>query len=152
MLAACVVLGLAGFSPTGCPNAMAQGAHGPTGAAPPDATTPEERMNRRFPQPVRIGALIGTRVLDSDDVTLGRVREVVRKSDGKIALIMDYGGWLGWGARRVELPIETVALIGANVAILDISPQEIAKAPTWLGAGAKAISADETIRIAISRR
>ena len=109
-------------------------------------------MRRRFPQPVRVGVLIGTRVLDEDDVTLGRVREVVRTADGKIALIMAYGGWFGWRTRMVALPIETLALIGPNVAALDISPEQISKLATWSGADAQQVGPDETIRMAVSRR
>ena len=150
--AALVLVGAPGIGLETKPLAFAQGAHGPTGSPPADATTPEEKMRRRFPQPVRVGALIGTRVLDEDDVTLGRIRQVVRTSDGKIALIMAYGGWLGWGTRDVALPIETLALIGPNVAALDISPEQIAKLASWSGAGAQQIGADETIRIAVSRR
>src|SRR5262249_12111264 len=77
-------------------SALAQGAHNPTGTSPADATTPEEKMRRRFPQPVRIGALIGTRVLDYDDVTVGWVRQVVRMPTGKLSLIVDFGGWFGF--------------------------------------------------------
>src|ERR1700693_486772 len=63
--------------------------------------TPEEKMNKRFPQPVRVGFLIGLPVLDDDDNTLGRVQQVVRTPEGKISLIVSYGGSFGWGARPV---------------------------------------------------
>jgi hypothetical protein len=132
--------------------ALAQGAHGPTGAPPADATTQEEKMRRRLPQPVRVGALIGARVLDEGDVTLGRVREVVRSADGKIRLIVAYGGWFGWGARSVAIPVETVALIGKNIAAVDISPKEISNLPVWSDAASQPIGPDEIIRLAISRR
>jgi hypothetical protein len=146
---------LAGAPHTGLatkPFALAQGAHGPTGAPPADATTPEEKMRRRFPQPVRVGALIGARVLDEGDVTLGRVREVVRSPDGKILLIVTYGGWFGWSTRTVAIPVETVALIGKNIAALDISPKEISNLPVWSGTTSQPIGPDEIIRLAISRR
>ena len=40
--------------------------------------TPEQRMARRFPQPVKVGDLIGLPVYDDNQSTLGYVREVVR--------------------------------------------------------------------------
>jgi hypothetical protein len=58
---------------------MAQAMVPPTGMN--DAAKPmpmQERMLRRFPQPVRVGDLIGLRVLDDDDSTIGFVRQVVR--------------------------------------------------------------------------
>src|SRR5262249_18406497 len=78
---------------TGLPFVLAQGAHSPAGSTPTvDATTPEARMQRRFPQDVRVGDLIGLPVLDGYHQTLGRVRQVVRTPDGKIKLIVAYGG------------------------------------------------------------
>src|SRR5262245_37203503 len=58
----------------------------------PDALSPEEKMQRRYPQPVRVGDLIGLPVLDDQDRTLGRVKSIVRTVDGKIQLIVPYGG------------------------------------------------------------
>ena len=48
--------------------------------------TPEERMQRRFPQPVKVGDLIGLPVYDDSQSTLGHVREVVRTPAGKISV------------------------------------------------------------------
>jgi hypothetical protein len=114
--------------------------------------TPEERMARRFPQPVRVGDLIGLPVLDDDDFTLGYVRQVVRTPEGKIRLIVSYGGWFGWGARPVAVPIEVVAILGRQLAALDMPPKEFAAAPTWTGGGETVLQKDEMIRIALGRR
>jgi PRC-barrel domain protein len=124
------------------------------GAAPPAAPTdtPEEKMRRRFPQPVRVGDLVGLRVLDDDDSTLGRVRQVVRTPEGKIKLIVSYGGWLGWGTRPVAVPIEAVAILARQIVALDMPPSEFAAAPTWHGTGAQVLPDDEMIRIALGRR
>lgn len=59
--------------------------------------TPEDRMNRRFPQKVRVGDLLGLALLDDDDRTLGYVESVVRTHDGKIVLVTTYGSWFGLG-------------------------------------------------------
>src|SRR6185503_5080041 len=56
----------------------------------PDSLSPEEKMQRRYPQPVRVGDLIGLPVLDDDDRTLGRVRNLVRTAAGKVQLIVPY--------------------------------------------------------------
>jgi hypothetical protein len=124
----------------------------PHATAPTEATTPEERMRRRFPQPVRVGDLIGLRVLDYDDVTIGYVRQVVRTPDGKILLIVAYGTWFGRGGRLVAVPIEVVAIFGRQLAALDMPPSEFAAAPTWRDAGAQRIPDDEKIRIALTSR
>ncbi len=114
--------------------------------------TPQERMQARFPQPVRVGDLIGLSLLDDSSCTLGRVREVVRTADGRIELIVAYGGLLGWGARPVAVPIEVVGIQGRELASLDMPRSEYAAAPTWRNAGAQALPDDAMIKIALARR
>jgi PRC-barrel domain len=112
----------------------------------------EERMRRRFPQAVRVGDLIGLPVLDDDSRTLGHVRQVVRTAQGKIKLIVAYGGFLGWGTRLVAVPIAVVGILGRQLASLDMPPKEYAAAPTWRDAGDTAVPNDDGIRIALARR
>jgi hypothetical protein len=114
--------------------------------------SPEERMKRRFPQPVRVGDLIGLRVLNDDDLTLGFVQQVVRTPEGKIQLIVSYSKWLGYFGRPVAVPIEAVAILGRQLDALDMPPSDFAAAPTWQSADATVLSADDTIRIALGRR
>jgi hypothetical protein len=117
-----------------------------------DAMTPEEKMNRRFPQPVRVGDLKSLRVLDDQDVTIGFVRTVVRTPQGKVLLLVSQGGWFGWGERLVAAPIEVMAIFGRQIASLDMEPKEYASAPTWVDSGGTQIPDDEIIRIALTRR
>jgi hypothetical protein len=118
--------------------------------------TPGERMARRYPQPVKVGALIGLPVLDGKDSTYGYIRAVVRTPEGKIVLIVPYRAWLGWaptdwGRRTVAVPLETVAILGRQVAALDFSPEDFAAAPSYL-AGGTVLPTSETIPIALYRR
>ncbi len=121
-------------------------------STPPDPETPEQRMNRRWPQNVRVGDLLGLALIDYDNRILGRVQEVVRTRDGKIVLVTTYGSWFGLGGRPVGVPLETVAILGRQIGVLDIDRKDFPSLPTWQGTGAVGISPDETIRIAIARR
>jgi len=114
--------------------------------------TPEQRMNRRWPQNVRVGDLLGLPLIDYDNRILGCVKEVVRTHDGKIVLVTNYGSWFGWGGRPVGVPLETVAILGRQIGVLDIDRKDFPSLPTWQGTGATGISPNETIRIAIARR
>ena len=69
-------------------------------------------------------------MLDESSSTLGHVREVVRTEHGKIELIVAYGGFLGWRTRPVAVPIELIGIQGRELASLDMSASEYAKAPT----------------------
>lgn len=132
---------------------LAAGAHDPS-AEPEvwETLTPEQRMQRRWPQPVKVGFLIGLPVLDWDDSTLGHVRKVVRTGDGKIQLIVDYGGWLTWKKKPVAVPIETVAILARQINALEFMPEDFEKAPAWSDSAAQELAGDTTIQIAISRR
>jgi hypothetical protein len=128
-------------------------------AADPPATmddddrpmTPEQRMQARFPQNVRVGDLIGLPLLDDSHRTLGHVREVVRSKNGKIELIVAYGGFLGWGVRPIAVPVEVVGIRGRELASLDMPRSEYAAAPTWLATGAAVLSPDASILVALCR-
>ena len=112
----------------------------------------EERMKRRYPQPIRVGALIGARVSDNDSRTIGFVRQVVRTPQNRIDLIIDCGGWFGWGARPVAVPIAVLGVFGREVASLDMPRSEYASAPTWRSAGDTVLPNDDSVRIALARR
>jgi len=114
--------------------------------------SPEERMNRRFPQPVRVGDLISLRVLDDQDVTIGLVRKVVRTPQGKILVLVSQGGWFGWGERLVAAPIEVLAIFGRQLASLDMEPKEYVSASTWVEGSGTPIPDNEIIRIALTKR
>jgi len=114
--------------------------------------SPEERMNRRFPQPVRVGDLISLRVLDGQDVTIGLVRKVVRTPQGKILVLVSQGGWFGWGERLVAAPIEVLAIFGRQLASLDMEPKEYVSASTWVEGSGTPIPDNEIIRIALTKR
>jgi hypothetical protein len=109
-------------------------------------------MRRRFPQPVRVGDLIGLPLLDWDDSTIGYVRHVVRTPEGKIQLIVNQGRLFGWGGRLVQVPIEAVAILARQLDLLDISVEEFRAAPAWSAATTQPIPSDDMIKIALSRR
>lgn len=118
--------------------------------------TPEERMKRRYPQPVKVGFLIGLPVLDERDLTYGYIRDVVRTAEDKILLLVPYRAWLAWaptdwGRKTVAVPIETVAILARQVAALDFSRDDFAAAPPY-GGGGTPLPAEEVIRIAVYRR
>jgi hypothetical protein len=112
----------------------------------------EERMKRRYPQPIRVGDLVGARVSDNDSRTIGYVRHVVRTPQDRIDLIVDYGGWFGWGTRPVAVPIAVLGVFGREVASLDMPRSDYASAPTWQSSSDTVLPNDDSVRIALARR
>ncbi len=122
-----------------------------TGGAPQPSPA-EQRMLRRFPQPVRVSDLIGLPVIDKNHRTIGYVRKVVRTAQDKIELIVDYDGWFGWEAHPVAVPLEVVGIQGRELTSLDMPRSEYQAAAPWKQTGETAISDDDTIRVALSKQ
>jgi hypothetical protein len=114
--------------------------------------TPEQKMAKRYPQPVRVSFLLGLPVLDEKSSTIGHVQAVVRTPEGKIQLVMPLGGFLGFGTRLVPIPIEIVGMLGAQVAVIEMPADRFMSSPTWTSSRAKPLDPSETIRVAITRR
>jgi PRC-barrel domain len=114
--------------------------------------TAGQRMRRRFPQPVRVGDLIGLPVLDDNSRTLGYVRAVMRTPQNKIELIVDYDGWFGWDARPVAVPIELIGIQGRQLVSLDMPRADYAAAPVWQHTVETAIPNTDSISVALARR
>ena len=142
---------------TNTPVVLAQAIVPPTGANDADKPMPMvERMNRRFPQPARVGDLIGLPVLDDNDVTLGYVRKVVRSPDGKTRLIVSYSKWFGWFVSfffPVAVPIEAVDHPRAgSLESVEMTDRRVCRsADLAAGRPPTPLPADATIRIALAR-
>ena len=119
-----------------------------------DAQNPmpmKELYLKRFPQPARVGDLIGMPVLDLYSKTLGYVRKVVRTPAGEIEFIVGYSRWWGWFARSVAVPLEALGIEGGHLVSLDMSPSEYDTSPTWHDTAATPLPSDATVRVALSR-
>jgi len=131
--------------------------HEPSVAANPPDTFPQDesleaKMARRFPQKVKVGDLIGLPVLDVGNDQLDLVQQVVRSPEDKIKLIVTYSRWFGWFGRPVAVPVEAVAILGKQIASLEMPPAEYEKAPTWIAGTDCPFPKSEIIRIALTRR
>ena len=81
----------------------------------------------RFPQPVRVGDLLGRDVLrpvESQDV-LGHVREVVRDSQDQILVVIDFGGFFGFRSRPIAVPVDAMVLLGQDMEVVAFTPNQL---------------------------
>jgi len=119
--------------------------------APPGAPLAEFAA-RRYPQPVRVGDLVDRRVLQplESRPVLGHVIEVVRLDDGSEKIIMRYGGWFGFGGHLIAVPIDAMVLLGDELEILDLTPAQLNRLPTYRAAGSSPLAADELIRMGLA--
>jgi hypothetical protein len=129
---------------------MMVGIAAPAQAQTPPAAAGQSTSAAAATNPVRVADLIDLPIVDESKATLGRVRAVVRNDDGKIQLLLPLGGLFGFGERLVPIPIESVAVAGAQVTVVDMPRDRFQKLPTWYGSHSEPLAATETI--AISRR
>jgi hypothetical protein len=122
-----------------------------TAAPPLQIKELADRQARRFPQPVRVGDLIGRDVLKPVEAqpVLGHVMAIVRRADGGLDVIIRFGGVLGFGSRPIAVPVEAVALLGEFVAVMDFTPEQLETFPTVGGSGPAPLGPDEVIRVGL---
>ena len=117
-----------------------------------EEVSPEEKMRRRYPQPVLISDLVGIRVVDRELGSLGRAKSVVRTPEGKIQIVMSYGGFLGLGDRAIAVPVEAVAMLGRMMMIMDMPKDQLAIAPTWYGSNTQPVGPKDKILVGLTKK
>ena len=125
----------------------------PGGMPPPPGMSLADSAAMRFPQPVRVGDLLGRQVLrpvESQDV-LGRVRRVVRDGDGQIMVVVDFGGFLGFGSRPIAVPVDAMVLLGQDMEIVAFTPEQLRQFPTFSPSGTTDVADDAIIRVGLAK-
>jgi hypothetical protein len=125
----------------------------PGGMPPPPGMSLAQSAAMRFPQPVRIGDLLHRDVLrpvESQEV-LGRVRAVVRDSSGNILVVIEFGGFLGFGSRPIAIPIDAMVLLGDDMEVVAYTPAQLRKFPTFSPDGTTAIADDAIVKVGLAK-
>ena len=123
-------------------------------AASDDVPTLQERQQMRFPQPVRVGSLIGEEVVQRG-VThkkLGIVVGVFKDTDDDLELVFRYRAILGFGGRIIAPPLEELSLVGPMLKINDLDSKDLAALPTFKNTGGSFLAADQTIKMGVDRK
>ena len=125
----------------------------PGGMPPPPGMSLAASAAMRFPQPVRVGDLLGREVLrpvESQDV-LGRVRRVVRDQHDQIVVVVDFGGFLGFAGRPIAVPVDAMVLLGQDMEIVAFTPEQLRQFPTFSPSGATDLADDTIIQVGLAK-
>jgi hypothetical protein len=125
----------------------------PGGMPPPPGMSLAESAAMRFPQPVRVGDLLGRDVLrpvESQDV-LGHVRELVHDEQGRIMVVINFGGFLGFGSRPIAVPVDAMVLLGPDMEIVAFTPAQLRQFPTFSAAGTTKVADDTIIKVGLAK-
>jgi hypothetical protein len=107
----------------------------------------------RFPQPVRVGDLLGRDVLrpvESQDV-LGHVRELVRDSNGQILVAIDFGGFFGFGSRLIAVPVDAMVLLGQDMEVVAFTPDQLRQFPSFTLSGTTPVPDGAVINLGLAK-
>jgi len=107
----------------------------------------------RFPQSVRAGDLLGKQVLrpvESQDV-LGYVRRLVRDHDDQIMVVVKFGGFLGFGARPIAVPVDAMVLLGQDMEIVAYTPDQLRQFPTFSDPSSTDVESDTIIKVGLAK-
>ncbi len=111
-----------------------------------------QKLALRYPQPVRVGDVLGRRVLapyESQPV-LGHVVAIRKGTNGALEMIMRQSSLFGSGA-VVAISLDDVALMGEHVALPDYDEAHPAIFKPATDAAAGALGADEVIKMSLTK-
>lgn len=119
----------------------------------PDAQDLAHSAAQRFPQPVRVGDLVSRKVLDQDESRplLGRVIGVVKRPDGTLAVVMQYGGVLGFFTHPIAVPVNAMVLVGEDLAVAEYDPAQLKQFPTFKPDDGTPLPPDRVIRFPLGK-
>jgi len=129
-VAACLML--ASAAPT-----LAQTTPPPSPTPPPAASPSGQTMwYSHQAEEMRASKLIGTKVVNTANETIGDINEIVLGKDGKVAaVIIGVGGFLGMGEREVAMNFESLRMSrdSSNNLVLtaNTTKDALKAAPEW---------------------
>jgi hypothetical protein len=126
----------------------------PGGMPPPPGMSLAESTAMRFPQPVRVGDLLHRIVLQpvESQIILGRVRAVIRDAQGNVAVVMNFGGFYGFGGRLIAVPIDAMVLLGQDMEVVAYTPKQLKTFPTYTPSSETVMVSDNTeIKVGLAK-
>ena len=125
----------------------------PGGMPPPPGMSLAGSAAMRFPQPVRVGDLLNRAVIEPVEAQnfLGTVQQIVRDSDGNLAAVIRYGGFLGFGTRPISVPIDAMVLVGQVMEVVAYTPKQLEKFPTFSSGRSMPVSPDIIVKIGLAK-
>ena len=126
----------------------------PGGMPPPPGMSLAESTAMRFPQPVRVGGLLHRLVLQpvESQIILGRVHAVARDAHGNVVVVMNFGGFYGFGGRLIAVPVDAMVLLGQDMEVVAYTPAQLKTFPTYSPSSGTAIVPDDTeIKVGLAK-
>jgi hypothetical protein len=93
-----------------------------------------------LPAAVRVGRSDSSHgsAADREQTRARSCRSVIRLDNGSYAIVIKYGGTWGFGGRDIAVPLDAMVLLGEEMEVLDLTPEQLRTyfRPTLARAGA----------------
>lgn len=125
----------------------------PGGMPPPPGMSLASSAAMRFPQPVRVGDLVGRPVLRPIEAQtlLGRVESIVRDGTGTLLVELELQHWFGLSRRRVAIPVDGTVLVGETVEVVAFTPTDLWRLPLFDASGTTKLGDEDIIRVGLAK-
>jgi hypothetical protein len=125
----------------------------PGGMPPPPGMSLEQSNAMRFPQPVRVGQLLGRVVLQpvESQTVLGYVRGVVQDGGDHVMVVISFGGFLGIGTRLIAVPLDAMVLLGEAVEVAAFTPSQLGGFATFTASGSTPVPPDTVVKVGLAK-
>jgi hypothetical protein len=66
-------------------------------------------------------------------------------------VVIDYGGFLGFGSRPIAVPVDAMVLLGQDMEIVAFTPKRLRQFPTFSPSGTTDVADDTTIKVGLAK-
>ena len=134
-------------------NAASAQSQAPGGMPPPPGMSLADSAAMRYPQRVRVGDLLHRQVLEpvESQNVLGTVEQVVREGDGTLDVVIAYGGFLGFWARPIAVPVDAMVLLGQVMEVVAYTPKQLNEFPDFSAGSTVPLAADAIIKVGLAK-
>jgi hypothetical protein len=92
----------------------------------PGAETPQNQVAAMG------NSLVGMELYGADDSSIGDIEEVVAGSDGQVtSVLIDVGGFLGIGSRRVAIDVNNLEMRDDRLVIFGMTEEQVEELPEY---------------------
>lgn len=142
-----VLLMMAALSPAFAQSPM------PGGMAPPPGMSLAQSTAMRFPQPVRAGDLRGRLILQpvESQIILGRVHALVQDAHGNVMVVMNFGGFYGFGGRLIAVPIDAMVLLGEDMEVVAYTPNQLTGFANFSQTGTSPVGDNTILKVGLAK-
>ncbi len=107
------------------PGAVAAQTSGTTGATGTTGSTQPMQSRSSATRTVSIdNSIVGKDLYGANDEEVGEIEDIVMGQDGKVkSVLVDVGGFLGMGAKRVAIPVDEIEMNGERVVASNLTKE-----------------------------